>query len=72
MNSRYRAVVALAHVPLSLCDVVDVGLVPLSSPLHHVQTSQQRVLLLFQLLHLLQLEQEGVNIYLTMIRNSGH
>ena len=72
MNSPYRAVVALAHVSLSLCDIVDLVLVPLSSPLHHLQTSQQRVLLLFQLLHLLQLEQEGVNIYLTMIINLGH
>lgn len=50
-----RAVGALADLPLSLCDIVDLALVPVSGPLHHFQARQQRVLLLLQLFHLLQL-----------------
>lgn len=50
-----RAVRALADLPLSLCDIVDLALVPLSGPFHHFQARQQGILLLFQLFHLLQL-----------------
>ncbi len=51
----HRAVGALADLPLSLCDSVDLALVPVAGPLHHLQARQQRVLLLLQLFHLLQL-----------------
>lgn len=50
-----RAVGALADLPLSLCDIVDLALVPVPGPLHHLQTGKQRVLLLLQLFHLFQL-----------------
>lgn len=50
-----RAVGALANLPLSLCDIVDLALVPVSGTLHHFQARQQGVLLLLQLFHLLQL-----------------
>lgn len=45
----------LADLPLSLCDIVDLSLVPVAGPLHHFQACQQGVLLLLQLFHLLQL-----------------
>lgn len=50
-----RAVGVLADLSLSLCDIVDLALVPVSGPLHHLQARQQGVLLLLQLFHLLQL-----------------
>lgn len=52
-----RAGGALANLPLSLCHIVDLSLVPVPGPLHHLQAGQQRVLLLLQLFHLLQLWQ---------------
>lgn len=57
-SEEIRAVGALADVPLSLCDIVDLALVPVSGPLHHFQARQQRVLLLLQLFHLLQPEEK--------------
>jgi len=53
---------ALADLPLSLCDIVDLALVPLAGPLHHFQARQQRVLLLLQLFHLLQLCESKVKV----------
>lgn len=50
-----RAVGVLANLSLSLCDIVDLTLVPVPGPLHHLQAREQGVLLLLQLLHLLQL-----------------
>lgn len=51
----YRAEVALPDKSLSLSNAVDLCLVPLTGTFHHLQPRQQRVLLLLQLLHLLQL-----------------
>lgn len=48
-----RALGVLADLSLSLCHVMDLALVPVSGPFHHLQACQQRVLLLLQLFHLL-------------------
>lgn len=54
-----RAGGALANLPLSFGHIVDLSLVPVPGPLHHLQAGQQRVLLLLQLFHLLQLWESG-------------
>lgn len=36
-----RALGVLANLSLSLCHVMDLALVPVSGPLHHLQASQQ-------------------------------
>ncbi len=61
----YAGVPALADVSLCLTDAVDLRLVPFSGSLQHIQTGQQRVLLLLQLLHLLQLTEHMWKIWPT-------
>ncbi len=61
----YAGVPALADVSLGLTDAVDLHLVPFSGSLQHIQTGQQRVLLLLQLLHLLQLTEHMWKIWPT-------
>lgn len=53
-SEKIRAVRALPDLTLSFCDVVDLDLVPVPGPLHHLQARQQRILLLLQLFHLFQ------------------
>lgn len=53
---------ALAQTALALLHALQLLLVPVSAPSHHLQTLQQHLLLLLQLRHLLQLPRGGAHV----------